>query len=88
MPLHDVMFVASAKLAKRFLDDFRRLGLNHPGGTYVYEEAGGLGVTGTFIGFDGLTLKFRKVDGTMFEVPVVDMGDGSLVTEYLTNVSQ
>lgn len=88
MPLHDVMFIASAKLAKRFLADVKRLGLNHPGGTYVYEEAGGSTLTGTYIGYEGVTLKFRREDGTMFAVPVVDMDDGSLATEYLTKVSR
>jgi len=86
MPLRDVMFVASAKLATRFLADVRRLGLNHPGGTYVYEEAGGSKVTGTYIGYEGLNLTFRRDDGAMFAVPVIDMGDGSLATKYLTKV--
>lgn len=86
MPLHDVMFVASTKLAKRFLADVRRLGLNHPGGTYLYEEAGGSKVTGIYIGYEGLNLTFRRDDGAMFAVPVIDLGDGSLATEYLTKL--
>jgi hypothetical protein len=86
MPLHDVMFVASAKLAKRFLADIRRLGLNHPGGSYEYESISGTTMTGTYIGYEGLNLRFRKADGTTFAAPVIDMGDGSLVTEYLTHV--
>ncbi|MGB7986404.1 MAG: hypothetical protein WCF54_14655 [Terracidiphilus sp.] len=88
MPLHDVMFVASAKLAKRFLADIKRLGLNHPGGAYEYVSADGTKLTGTYIGFEGLSLKFCKADGTTFVTPVIDMGDGSLVTKYLTKVSQ
>jgi hypothetical protein len=88
MPIHDVMFVASAKQAKRFLADIRRLGLNHPGGSYEYISSDGARVTGTYIGYDGLNLKFRKADGIAFAVPVVDMGDGSLVTEYLTKINQ
>jgi hypothetical protein len=87
MPLHDVMFVASAKLAKRFLADIRRLGLNHPGGSYEYKSVDGTKMTGTYIGYEGLNLKFCKADGTTFMTPVIDMGDGSLVTEYLTRVA-
>ena len=88
MPLHDVMFVASAKRAKKFLSDIKRLGLNHPGGAYEYESFDGTKITGTYIGFEGLNLKFSKADGTTFVTPVIDMGDGSLVTDYLTKISR
>ena len=87
MPLQDVLFATSAKQSKRFLADVNRLGLNRPGGTYVYEEAGGTKVTATYMGFERLNLKFRKADGTTFMTPVIDMGDGSLITEYLTKVA-
>ncbi len=88
MPMHDVMFVASAKLAKRFLADIRRLGLNKPGGSYEYESVDGTKLTGTYIGYEGLNLTFRKADGITFAAPVIDMDDGSLVTEYLTKISR
>jgi hypothetical protein len=86
MPLTDVLFVSSTKQAKRLLADVNRLGLNRPGGTYVYREIGGSSLTGTYMGFEGLNLKFRKADGTTFTAPVIDMSDGSLVTEYLFRV--
>ena len=87
MPLHDVMFVASAKVAKRFLVDVKRLGLNHPGRSYRFEEANGTKLTLTYVGFEGLSLKFFKVDGTTFVTPVIDQDDGTLVTGYLTRIA-
>lgn len=85
--LHDDYFITTEeRKAKRLIADFGRLGLNNIGNTYEYEQVDGTRVTGTFLGFDGLNVKFRKDDGTTFLAPVIDMGDGSLVTEYLTRV--
>jgi hypothetical protein len=56
------------------------------GAAYDYENVDGSVSRGTFEGFKALNTKFRKENGEEFLAPVVDMGDGSFFTEYLTEV--
>jgi hypothetical protein len=59
-----------------------------PGRAYTYEEASGKKVVVTYVGPDCLNLKFKLSNGSDYFAPVMDMGDGSLVTEYLTPVKE
>jgi hypothetical protein len=55
------------------------------GGTYQYEKVDGSFITGKYAGRseNGLNIILILPDSTQYEAPIVDMGDGSLLTDYL-----
>jgi len=74
-----------ARKAERLMRKLKALKLMTPNNNeYNYEFVNGTIGTGTFVGWQKLNLRFRRKDGTDFLVPVVDMGDGSLCTEYIS----
>jgi hypothetical protein len=82
------IIMADSKKAARLEKEFRRLGLNTLGGTYQYEKADGSFITGKYAGIseNGLNIILILPDSTQYEAPIVDMGDGSLVTDYLNQI--
>jgi hypothetical protein len=57
------------------------------GTEYLYEFASGSSAICTFVGWKSLIHIFRRVnEGTDFRIPAIDMGDGSLCTEYLKRI--
>jgi hypothetical protein len=79
------IIMADNKKAARLEKEWRRLGLNTLGGTYRYEKVDGSFLTGKYAGTseNGLNIILVLPDNTEYRAPVVDIGDGSLVTDYL-----
>jgi len=50
---------------------------------YLYETVDGNQIPVIFEGWDNLNLVLRNSAGRIKHVPVIDMGDGSLVTDWL-----
>jgi hypothetical protein len=69
----------------RFRREVAALNLIPNNGTkYTYEFVDGSSAICTFVGWENLNLIFRRVDNGMeFRIPAMDMGDGSLFTDYL-----
>jgi hypothetical protein len=74
--------------AERFERELAELSLSPNGGNeYTYEFVDGSSAICTFVGWENLNLVFRRVsNGTEFRIPAIDMGDGSLCTDYLQRV--
>ena len=73
-----------ASKAQRLMRQLKAMNLiNANNCEYNYQFVDGTVGTGTFVGWQNLNLQFRRQDGTTFLVPVIDMGDGSLCTDYL-----
>jgi hypothetical protein len=52
---------------------------------YLYEDVRGNKVPVRFVGFQNLNALFTRTDtGEDYLAPILDMGDGSLFTNYLT----
>ncbi len=74
----------SAEKAQRFECELQELDLKVNSNTqYLYEDVDGTKIPVTFEDWDNLNLVLRKTDGKIKRVPVMDMGDGSLVTDWL-----
>jgi hypothetical protein len=71
--------------AARFKSELTQLNLKRNGDTeYTYEFVDGTVAACKFIDWENLNLILRRVDdGTDFRIPAIDMGDGSLFTDYL-----
>jgi hypothetical protein len=71
--------------ATRFIREIAKLSLTPKSKTeYVYEFVDGSVAVCTFVAWENLNLIVRRVDdGTEFRIPSIDMGDGSLCTDYL-----
>jgi len=71
--------------ATRFLREIAKLNLNPKSNTqYSYEFVDGRVVVCTFVAWENLNIILRRIDdGTEFRIPSIDMGDGSLCTDYL-----
>jgi hypothetical protein len=69
----------------RFKRELLRLNLKRNSDTkYTYEFVDGSVAECTFVDWENLNLILRRVDsGAEFRVPSIDMGDGSLCTDYL-----
>jgi hypothetical protein len=73
-----------AAKVQQFEHELQELDLRPQSGTqYLYEDVDGTEISVTFEGWDNLNLVLRKSDGEIKQVPVIDMGDGSLVTDWL-----
>lgn len=73
--------------AQRFEHELQELDLVPQSGTqYIYEDVDGTTIPVTFEGWDNLNLVLGKQDGSIKRVPVIDMGDGSLVTDWLRRI--
>ncbi len=84
LPCGGMITTDDAKAA-RFKRELAELSLNRNGKTtYKYEFVDGTVAACTFAGWENLNLILRRVDdGTEFRIPAIDMGDGSLCTDYL-----
>lgn len=71
--------------AARFKRELAQLNLTpNNGNEYTYEFVDGRVAVCTFVDWESLNLILRRVDdGTEFRIPSIDMGDGSLCTDYL-----
>ncbi len=74
--------------AERFKRELSELSLSpNSGNEYTYEFVDGTVAACTFVGWENLNLIFRRVDnGSEFRIPAIDMGDGSLCTDYLKKI--
>lgn len=73
--------------AQRFERELRALDLVAQSDTqYIYEDVDGTTIPVTFEDWDNLNLVLRKQDGGYKRVPIMDMGDGSLVTDWLRRI--
>jgi hypothetical protein len=71
--------------AARLKHELAQLSLNpNSKTTYEYEFVDGTVAACTFVDWENLNLILRRVDdGMEFRIPAIDMGDGSLFTDYL-----
>jgi hypothetical protein len=54
---------------------------------YTYEFVDGTIATCTFVDWENLNLILRRTDTAIeFRIPVIDMGDGSLCSDYLKKI--
>lgn len=74
--------------AARVKRELAKLSLNPKSKTqYSYEFVDGTVAACTFVAWENLNLVLRRVDdGTEFRIPSIDMGDGSLCTDYLKKI--
>lgn len=74
--------------ATRFIREIAKLSLNPKSKTqYTYEFVDGTVAVCTFVAWENLNIVLRRVgDGTEFRIPSIDMGDGSLCTDYLKRI--